>query len=98
MLQVMQKEITIVGIKKNGSAVSIGSDRTVNITVPTKVSELTNDSGYKTTDNNTTYTLKKDGNTITLTGSDGSKSNVTDANTTYSVASTSAKWSDECFR
>ena len=79
----------IVGIKKNGSAVSIGSDRTVNITVPTKVSELTNDSGYKTTDNNTTYTLKKDGNTITLTGSDGSKSNVTDANTTYSVASTS---------
>ena len=80
----------IVGIKKNGSAVSIGSDRTVNITVPTKVSELTNDSGYKTTDNNTTYTLKKDGNTITLTGSDGSKSNVTDANTTYSVASASA--------
>ena len=80
----------IVGIKKNGSTVSIGSDRTVNITVPTKVSELTNDSGYKTTDNNTTYTLKKDGNTITLTGSDGSKSNVTDANTTYSVASTSA--------
>ena len=80
----------IVGIKKNGSAVSIGSDRTVNITVPTKVSELTNDSGYKTTDNNTTYTLKKDGNTITLIGSDGSKSNVTDANTTYSVASTSA--------
>ena len=79
----------IVGIKKNGSTVSIGSDRTVNITVPTKVSELTNDSGYKTTDNNTTYTLKKDGNTITLTGSDGSKSNVTDANTTYSVASTS---------
>ena len=80
---------TIVGIKKNGSAVSIGSDRTVNITVPTKVSELTNDSGYKTTDNNTTYTLEKNENTITLIGSDGSKSNVTDANTTYSVASTS---------
>ena len=80
----------IVGIKKNGSTVSIGSDRTVNITVPTKVSELTNDSGYKTTDNNTTYTLEKNENTITLTGSDGSKSNVTDANTTYSVASTSA--------
>ena len=80
----------IVGIKKNGSAVSIGSDRTVNITVPTKVSELTNDSGYKTTDNNTTYTLEKNENTITLIGSDGSKSNVTDANTTYSVATTSA--------
>lgn len=36
----------IVGIKKNGTAVTAGSDRTVNITVPTKVSELTNDSKF----------------------------------------------------
>lgn len=47
------------------------------------------------TNTNTTYTLTKSGSTITLTGSDGSKTSVTDAdtNTTYSNmggASTSA--------
>lgn len=49
-------------IKKNGTSVgtftanqSTSSD--INIIVPTKVSELTNDSGFKTTDNNTTYTF-----------------------------------------
>ena len=36
---------------------------------------------------NTTYTLSKSGSTITLTGSDGSKTSVTDANTTYSLGS-----------
>lgn len=54
--------------------------------VPTKTSQLTNDSGFKTTDNNTTYTISKSGSTITLTGSDGKTSTVTDANTTYSNA------------
>ena len=45
---------TVVGIQKNGSDLTPNSSsRKVNITVPTKVSELTNDSGYKTTD--TTY-------------------------------------------
>jgi hypothetical protein len=34
---------------------------------------------FKTTDNNTTYTLTKSGSTITLTGSDGKKSSVTDS-------------------
>lgn len=36
-------------------------------------------------DNNTTYTLTKSGVTIKLTGSDGSTTSVTDANTTYST-------------
>ena len=58
--------------------------------VPTKTSQLTNDSGFKTTDNNTTYTINKDGSTITLVGSDGSTTSVEDSNTTYPVASTSA--------
>lgn len=49
--------------------------------IPTKTSQLTNDSGFKTTDNNTTYTLTKSGSTITLTGSDGKTSSVTDADT-----------------
>lgn len=58
--------------------------------IPTKTSQLTNDSGFKTTDNNTTYTLSKSGSTITLTGSDGKTTSVTDSNTTYSTATTSA--------
>lgn len=78
-----------------GSNVSITPDATndkitISATVPTKVSQLTNDSGYKTTDNNTTYSISKSGSTITLTGSDGSTSTVSDANTTYGVATTSA--------
>ena len=73
-------------IQKNGTNVATftansANNATANITVPTKVSELTNDSGFKTTDNNTTYTLTKSGSTITLTGSDGKTSSVTDADT-----------------
>lgn len=49
-------------IQKNGTNVTTfaanqSGNATANITVPTKVSELTNDSGFKTTDNNTTYTF-----------------------------------------
>ena len=39
---------------------------------------------------NTTYTLTKSGNTITLNASDGNKYNITDANTTYGDATTVA--------
>lgn len=39
---------------------------------------------------NTTYTLTKSGSTITLKGSDGSSVNVTDSNTIYNNATTSA--------
>lgn len=57
--------------------------------IPTKTSQLTNDSGYKTTDNNTTYTLTQDindGHKITLTPSSGTATTITipDNNTTYS--------------
>ena len=38
-------------------------------------------------DTNTTYTLTKSGSTITLEGSDGSSTSVTDANTTYTLSS-----------
>lgn len=48
-------------------------------TIPTKTSQLMNDSGFKTTDNNTTYTLTKSGSQIVLTGSDGSETSVTDS-------------------
>ena len=39
------------------------------------------------TNTNTTYTLTKSDSTITLKGSDGSETSVTDANTTYSLSS-----------
>lgn len=75
-------------VKVNGTALT-PSSKAVNVTVPTKVSQLTNDSGYKTTDTNTTYSLSKSGSTITLTGSDGKSTSVIDSNTTYSVATQS---------
>lgn len=39
--------------------------------------------------NNTTYSISKSGSTITLKGSDGSTSTVSDSNTTYTAATTS---------
>ena len=54
--------------------------------VPTKTSQLTNDSGFKTTDNNTTYSLSKSGSTITLTGSDGKTTSVTDSDTIVDIS------------
>lgn len=39
---------TIKSISKNGTALSIDSNKNVNIEVPTKVSQLSNDSGYLT--------------------------------------------------
>lgn len=71
----------ITGIKKNGVAVDVGEDRTVDIKVPTKVSELTNDSGFVTKD--TKYTLETPvsaGNgtaAITLKGNDSTSDSVT---------------------
>lgn len=74
----------LVGIQKNGADLTIDSAaRKVNITVPTKTSELQNDSGFKTTDNNTIYNLSgaasaTNGNTkIHLTGSDSTTDSVT---------------------
>lgn len=73
----------IVGIQKNGADIPADSStRKVNITVPTKLSQLTNDAGYKTTDSNTTYDLgasasAANGNvTISLTGSDATADSV----------------------
>jgi hypothetical protein len=70
-------------IQKNGTAVATFTadqsiNATANITVPTKTSELTNDSGFKTTDNNTTYTFatgSTDG-TFSVTPSGGSAQSV----------------------
>lgn len=45
----------VIGIQKNGSDLTPDSSRKVNITIPVKVSELTNDAGYKTVD--TTYEI-----------------------------------------
>lgn len=48
----------IVGVNKNGTALTVdAATRTVNVTVPTTVSELTNDSGYITADEVPEYEL-----------------------------------------
>lgn len=65
----------------NGKLYVAGNELVFKSAIPTKTSQLTNDSGFKTTDNNTTYSLSKSGSTITLTGSDGSKTSVTDTDT-----------------
>nr|WP_297935473.1 hypothetical protein [uncultured Blautia sp.] len=71
----------ITGIKKNGVAVDVGEDRTVDIKVPIKVSELTNDSGFVNKD--TKYTLEtpvsaENGTAvITLKGNDSTSDSVT---------------------
>ena len=67
-------------IQKNGTNVQTfsanqSSNATANITVPTKTSDLTNDSGYVT--DNTTYTLGTSGQNITLTPSSGAAQSIT---------------------
>ena len=71
--------------KANTSHNHTVSDVTDFPSIPSKTSDLTNDSGFITSAGNTTYTLTKSGNTIMLTGSDGNNTSVTDSNTTYST-------------
>ena len=75
--QLANSAITVAGVR-----VSLGGA----VTTAQIASALTG-SGYKLTDNDTTYTLTKSGSTITLTGSDGRKTSVTDSNTTYTLGS-----------
>ena len=57
----------IVGIKKNGVSLTPDADRSVNITVPTKISDLTNDSGYVTSSQSVNYATSA-GNADTVDG------------------------------
>lgn len=69
----------IIGVQKNGSDLTPNSStRKVNITVPTKTSELQNDSGFKTTD--TTYNVATTSTNGLMSSSDKSKLNNIDAN------------------
>lgn len=85
-------------IQKNGTDVktftaNASSDVTCNITVPTKVSELSNDSGFLTSHQslsnystlaNTVKSLSISGKTITVTPGNGSSYTLTTQDTTYS--------------
>lgn len=73
----------LVGIQKNGTDITINSTtRKANITVPTKTSELQNDSGFKTTD--TKYSA---GTGLALSGTTLNHSNSVTANTAQGDAS-----------
>lgn len=71
--------------KVDSAAVSEGT-----IYITTDTHEMYVDSTTAHEKIGTTYSLSKSGNTITLTGSDGSSSNVTDTNTTYGNATSGA--------
>lgn len=58
------------------------------LTIPTKTSQLVNDSGFKTTDNNTTYTLTKSGSMIVLSGSDGTSTSISETDVNIYIQST----------
>ncbi len=60
----------IVTVKKNGDTVAPDDSRAINITIPTKTSELTNDSGFKTTDNDTWKANTKDSEGYVAAGGD----------------------------
>lgn len=93
-------------IQKNGTTVQTFSadqkgNATANITVPTKTSQLTNDSGFKTTDSDTWkantagsegYVTKGSGqaNKVWKTDGNGNPAWRDDANTTYSIMSASS--------
>lgn len=77
----------IVGIQKNGTDLTVDSTtRKVNITVPTKVSELTNDSGYLTSSG----TIAKANQLTNSRAIDGVNFNGTAAITHYGTCSTAA--------
>lgn len=71
---------TITKIQKNGSDLTI-SNKTVNIIVPTSVSQLSNDSGFVTT--NTTYSA---GTGLSLSGTTFNHSNSVTAGTAGSTS------------
>lgn len=82
------QENVIETVKVNGAAVTPNS-KEVDITVPTKTSELINDAGFITSGgggSGVTYTLTKTGSTIYLNGSDGSETSVEDSGIVYSLA------------
>lgn len=75
---------TIVSISKNGTAMPADGNRNVNISVPTKVSELTNDSNYLTGGG----TISKANQLTTARAIDGVNFNGTAAITHYGTCST----------
>ena len=70
----------LVGIQKNGTDLTVDSNRKVNVTVPTKISELTNDKGYITSHQDISGKLDKTGDASNVTNtfsSETSRTNLT---------------------
>ena len=84
----------IVGIQKNGVDVAVDSNRKSNITVPTKLSELTNDKNFITASGNagtaTKWATARNINGMTVDGT----ANITNYGTCSTAADTAAKTVD----
>ena len=74
---------TVLGGVKTGTNIT-NSSGTISLTKQNVINALGYTPGTDT-EINTTYTLAKSGSTITLTGSDGSKTSVTDSNSIYTA-------------
>lgn len=83
---------TIVTIKKNGTVLSPDSSRAINVTVPTKVSELTNDSGYLTSVPVTSVNNKT--GAVTLSASDVGAAAASHTHTTKQIEGLSSAIAD----
>ena len=84
-----QATSSTLGLVKVGSNIT-NLNGEISITKDNVTSALGYTPGTGSSDSDTTYTLTKSGSTITLTGSDGSKTSVSDNNTTYGTVSTTA--------
>ena len=80
---------SMANVQANWDEASTSSDAFIK-NKPTKLSQFQNDVGFKTYDNNTTYTLTKSQGVITLTDSNGVTWSVTDDNTVYTHPSHTA--------
>lgn len=82
----------IIGVQKNGTDLIVSADRKVNIEVPTKTSDITNDSGYITaSDVPDAYTLPTASASVLGGVKIGTNVNISDGAISVADGSTSAK-------
>lgn len=85
----------VVTVKRNGTVISPDSSRAVNIVVPTKTSELTNDAGFLNTHQDISGKLATNGNASSVTvaaTAASTKANITTGETLAVIVGKLMKW------